>query len=146
MNSQGAMGWGAITGHAFFAEHSVDLEAMLLRQVEAPFTPEISNALDMSGFEDSDVDLSLPEKIPAFPGDQSPFADFGSTLATNDIRGRSSREPAKKRETTSDAKANEAQRASNESALENTYSLESLEKSGVRPVPETQWPSRAPFL
>ena len=83
MNSQGAMGWGAITGHAFFAEHSVDLTAMLLRQVEAPFTPEISNALDMSGFEDSDVDLSLPEKIPAFPGDQSPFADFGSTLATD---------------------------------------------------------------
>ena len=78
----GAMGFAAITSHPFF-EGQTDWEAMLLRQVEAPFTPEIENALDMSGFEDSDVDLSLPEKIPTFTGDQNQFTDFGSTLAAD---------------------------------------------------------------
>ena len=78
----GAMGFAAITSHPFF-EGQTNWEAMLLRQVEAPFTPEIENALDMSGFEDSDVDLSLPEKIPTFTGDQNQFTDFGSTLAAD---------------------------------------------------------------
>jgi serine/threonine protein kinase/CRP-like cAMP-binding protein len=74
-----AKGWSAITGHKFF--NGVDFEKLLHRQLPAPFTPQVESALDMSGFEDSDVDMSKPEVIPDYSGDQSGFADFGGEFA-----------------------------------------------------------------
>ena len=66
----GAKGWGAVTAHPFFASvpgappgrgevggarflPAVDWDGMVSRAVAAPFTPAITDALDMSGFEDA---------------------------------------------------------------------------------------------
>jgi len=81
----GNKGWRTIAHHKFFKD-KVDFDMMLARKCTAPFTPKVSDALDVSGFEDSAVDLKDETqgprtKIPDYDGDQRAFRDFGSEFA-----------------------------------------------------------------
>ena len=60
----------------------MDWDALVSKAVEAPFKPKISDALDMSGFEDADPEeAAAPEQIPDYTGPADAFATFGSNEA-----------------------------------------------------------------